>query len=107
MREFFFADNPMDDDDLRILILSMGEPVVIGQVFHFLDESQWMECKSRFDFHSSIQYGEEELIVIGCIFIGALPEAWTTPQEQADRISKIMSEMGDWYYSFMQSEDSK
>lgn len=47
-----------------------------------------------------------ELIFLGVIYVGDLPEAYTA-QETADKLAKLMSRMGDWYHAYLKWEDDQ
>lgn len=103
--KFLIAENPVVNDG-RVFIVHMRDPVIIAEAFHFdLDqESEWMHCKSHFDFGASVDY-PGELIFLGGVFRSILPPAWATAQDQADKLAKIMSRMGDWYHNYLKWED--
>lgn len=103
--KFLIAENPIVDDG-RVFVIHLRDPVIIAEAFHFdLDqEKEWMYCKSNFTIGSSVDY-PGELIFLGAVFCAPLP--WSAPQQQADKLAKIMSRMGDWYYSYLKFEDHK
>lgn len=102
--KFIISINPIVDDG-RIFITHLREPVIIAEAFHFdLDEEgEYMKCKSQFSVGASVDY-PDELITIGAIYVA--PIKWEG-QEAADKLAKIMSRMGDWYYSYLKWEDSQ
>jgi hypothetical protein len=101
--KFLIAENPIVNDG-RVFIIHFRDPVLIAEAFHFNlhQESEWMQCKSQFTFGSSVDY-PGELIFLGGVFCAPLP--WAGPQEQADKLAKIMSRMGDWYHNYLKFED--
>lgn len=105
--KFLIAENPIVDDG-RVFIVHMRDPVIIAEAFHFdIDqEAEWMKCKSNFEFGATVDY-PGELIFLGGIFCAPLPESWSTLQMQADKLAKIMSRMGDWYYNYLKWEDEQ
>lgn len=105
--EFLIAENPIVNDG-RIFVLHLREPVIIAEAFHFdlSQESEWMNCKSNYTLGSSVNY-PGELIFLGGTFCAPLPATWSTSQEQADKLAKIMSSMGDWYHNYLKFEDGR
>lgn len=100
--KFLIAENPIVNDG-RVFIVHLRDPVIIAEAFHFgLNESEWMRCKSHFDVGASVDY-PGEYVFLGAVFIAPFP--WTDPQNQADKLAKIMSRMGDWYYRYLKFED--
>ncbi|MFN7703341.1 MAG: hypothetical protein ACK5OS_01875 [Chryseotalea sp.] len=105
--KFLIAENPVVNDG-RIFIIHMREPVIIAEAFHFAEheENKWMACKSNFNLFASVDY-PNELIVLGSIYLAPLPAGWPThSQAIADKLAKIMSRMGDWYYNYLKFEDN-
>jgi hypothetical protein len=102
--KFLIAENPVVDDG-RVFIVHLRDPVIIAEAFHFDEdqESEWMEVKRQFTTGASVDY-PGELIFLGGVFCAPLPKEWTTAQLQADKLAKIMSRMGDWYYNYLKWE---
>jgi hypothetical protein len=98
--KFLIAENPVVDDG-RVFVVHMRDPVIIAEAFHFsLDqEDEWMQCKSQFEIGASVDY-PGELIVLGAIFC-AVPSGGD--QNDADKLAKIMSRMGDWYHNYLKN----
>jgi hypothetical protein len=105
--KFLIAENPIVDDG-RVFVIHLRDPVIIAEAFHFHEdqESEWMRCKSDFNAGASVDY-PGELIFLGVVFCAPLPKEWTAAQDQADKLAKIMSRMGDWYHNYLKWEDSK
>jgi hypothetical protein len=98
--KFFICENPMVDDG-RVFVLHNRAPRVLAEAFHFEPEDveDWMDCKRQFPVGASVDY-PGELIVVGAIWIEA-------GGIDANRIAKIMSRMGDWYYAYLDWEDAE
>lgn len=107
--KFLIAENQIVNDG-RVFIIHLRDPVIIAEAFHFdIDqETKWMEIKRKFTILSTVDY-PCELIVLGAIFCAPAPEKWQhhNAQERADKLAKIMSRMGDWYYNYLKWEDEK
>ena len=106
--KFLIAENPIINDG-RVFIVHNRDPVIIAEAFHFdLDqEHELMGCKSNFTMGASVNY-PGELIFLGTTFCAPLPKSWPeSPQDQADKLAKIMSRMGDWYFAYLKFEDEK
>lgn len=105
--KFLIAENPLVDDG-RVFIVHLRDPVIIAEAFHFEigQDDEWMACKSKFTTAASVDYPGEP-VILGAIFCAPVPEKWNglSGQEVADKIAKIMSRMGDWYYSYLKFED--
>jgi len=108
--DFILAENPLVDDG-RVFVCHIRKlPVIIAEAFHFEgytgDEPEVMECKARFEAGASVDYPDEP-VVLGAIFISEFSEEdqKLSPQEQANKLSRIMSRMGDWYYAYLKWED--
>lgn len=105
--KFLIAENPLVDDG-RVFIIHTRSPVIIAEAFHFNlgQEREWAECKSRFEIGATVDY-PGELIAIGLIYHGAPDPGFAeSVQDLADKLAKIMSRMGDWYYSYLKWEDN-
>lgn len=97
--KFLIAENPIVNDS-RIFVIHMRDPLIVAEAFHYgLDqEAQWMDCKRKFSTAASVDY-PGELIVLGVVYCA--------PTElSADKLAKIMSRMGDWYYNYLRWEDT-
>lgn len=97
--KFLIAENPMVNDH-RTFIVHTREPFFMAEAFHFSEdqESGWMECKRQFNLGATVDY-PDELIALGVIYM-------EPTNLNADELAKIMSRMGDWYYSYLKWEDS-
>jgi hypothetical protein len=102
---FLIAENPIVGDG-RVFIVHNREPVIIVEVRHFGEglERERMEYRSRFAFGSTMDY-HGELVALGAVFIAPLSPSWSTAERQADKLSKIINRMSDWYRAYLRWRD--
>lgn len=88
-------------EDGRLFVLHNRKPQILAEAFYFptTDEDAWLACKRQFPIGASVDY-PGELIVLGAL--------WVLDEEPAaDKLSKIMSRMGDWYRAYLEWEDEE
>lgn len=101
--KFIIGDNPLIDDG-RVYVIHLRSPLVVAEAFHFdlHEEDDYDEARREFSMGASVDY-PGELIFLGVIYVGDLPEAYTA-QETADKLAKLMSRMGDWYHAYLSAD---
>lgn len=91
--KFLIADNEMASS--RLFIVHTRTPRFIAEAFHFGidEESEWLATKKKFNQGASVDW-PSELITLGVV--------WMEGNDlDPDRVAKLMSRMGDWYYSWL------
>lgn len=101
-QKFILSYYPLEDSS-RTFITHIDTPVIIAEAFHFDDnqEAEWMELKRNTSVGASIEY-PGELILIAAIYIDPIE----ANKQTADSLARFMSKMGDWYYKYLEWEDS-
>ena len=96
--KYIVGDNPVDCQD-RIFIIQTAAPYIFAEAFHFPEcNSVAMECKKAFNVGASLDYAEDEYIVLGALSYENCDE---------DELAKAMREMADWYELYLNYEDAE